>query len=396
MTRYRPPPDWNSLTLGQLTESTRPICYGVLKPGESDDQGVPLVRVTDISSNQFDDSHLMRIKPSLDEEFRRSRLKGGELLLSIQGTIGRVAICPERYSGANISRTIAVIEPDGRVDRRFIYFFLRYLGDTSAFHTVGTTRSSLNIETLRRVTVPIPPLSEQRWIAEILDKADALRTKRRAALAQLDTLTQSIFLAMFGDPATNPKRWPVTRLESEITSVRYGTGSPPPYVEEGVPFIRATNIKAGTVLPRDLKRISLDEATRIDKCRVQAGNLIIVRSGVNTGDCAIVPSEFDGACAAFDLIVELPRANAFFYNFLINSPHGKRYLEPLTRRAAQAHLNAEQVKSIRFISPDLRAKERFADVVVAINSVKAKYGVNLAELDTLFGSLQHRAFRGEL
>ena len=66
------------------------------------------------------------------------------------------------------------------------------------------------IESSVKSKLPLPPLPEQRRIAEILDKADALRAKRRAALAQLDTLTQSIFLDMFGDPATNPKGWPVT------------------------------------------------------------------------------------------------------------------------------------------------------------------------------------------
>jgi type I restriction enzyme S subunit len=72
----------------------------------------------------------------------------------------------------------------------------------------ATTADNFPIDKLKALTIPLPPLPEQRRIAEILDKADALRAKRRAALAQLDTLTQSIFLDMFGDPATNPKGWP--------------------------------------------------------------------------------------------------------------------------------------------------------------------------------------------
>ena len=66
-------------------------------------------------------------------------------------------------------------------------------------------------EHLDEIRFPLPPLPEQRRIAEVLDRAEALRAKRRAALAQLDTLTQSIFLDMFGDPATNPKGWPTQR-----------------------------------------------------------------------------------------------------------------------------------------------------------------------------------------
>ncbi len=123
MSQYVLPKIWPNLSLGELTERTRPICYGVLKPGISDENGVPLIRVTDISGNYFDDSKLLRISPSLDEEFRRSRLKGGEILISIQGTIGRVAVCSPQFAGANISRTIAVVRPDERVERRFAYWF---------------------------------------------------------------------------------------------------------------------------------------------------------------------------------------------------------------------------------------------------------------------------------
>ena len=126
----------------------------------------------------------------------------------------------------------------------------------------------------------------------------------------------------------------MTPFGVEIGSVRYGTGSPPEYVKDGVPFIRTTNVKNGTISSKDLVKISSADAERLNKCRVNCGNLIVVRSGVNTGDCAMVPQLYDGACAAFDLIVELSLVDSVFYNFLINSPYGKRYLAPLTRRAA--------------------------------------------------------------
>src|SRR6185437_12701470 len=95
----------------------------------------------------------------------------------------------------------------------------------SNFINKAVNQASVSIGNLKTIPVSVPPLSEQRRIAEILDKADALRAKRRAALAQLDTLTQSIFLDMFGDPATNPKGWP-TALLSELGEI--STGKTPP------------------------------------------------------------------------------------------------------------------------------------------------------------------------
>ena len=91
----------------------------------------------------------------------------------------------------------------------------------------SVNQSSFNISSFKKLQIPLPPLDEQKRVAEILDKADALRAKRRAALAQLDTLTQSIFFDMFGDPATNPKGWPISRVGAvakQIRGVTYSKG----------------------------------------------------------------------------------------------------------------------------------------------------------------------------
>lgn len=330
----------------------------------------------------------------------RQLIRAGDVLVStVRPNLNGVARVPPEYDGATASTGFCVLRPRASsLDGNYLFHWVKSRRFVSEMvrRATGASYPAVSDRIVCESKLPVPPLPEQWRIAEILDKVDTLRAKRRAALARLDTLTQSIFLNMFGDPAMNPKGWPVRRLEAEIDSVRYGTGSPPPYVEDGIPFIRATNIKAGTVSSKDLKRIAPDDAEQLGKCRVLAGNLIVVRSGVNTGDCAIVPPDYDGAYAAFDLIIDLPWANAVFYNFLINSGFGKRYLEPLTRRAAQPHLNAEQVKALQFISPDRGRKERFAEIVDAVNCVRARQGVNLVELDALFASLQHRAFRGEL
>jgi type I restriction enzyme S subunit len=95
---------WPTLTLGQLTATTRPICYGVLKPGPYVEGGVPLLRIVDMAGHVVAQSGYHRISSTLDSEFHRSRLRGGEVLLSIQGTVGRVATVPAALAGANISR----------------------------------------------------------------------------------------------------------------------------------------------------------------------------------------------------------------------------------------------------------------------------------------------------
>lgn len=321
------------------------------------------------------------------------------LVSTVRPNLNGVALVPDYLNGATASTGFCVLRPRlSELDASYLFHWVkspRFIAEMTDRAT-GASYPAVTDRIVRESKIPLPPLSEQKRIAAILDQADALCTQRRATFAKLDELTQSIFLEMFGDPAVNPKRWEVTKFEDEFSSVRYGTGSPPPYVENGIPFIRATNIKNGTVTSVDLKHISRTDSVGIAKCRVHAGDLIIVRSGVNTGDCAVIPEEYDGAFAAFDLIVKLPAPSAVFYSHLINSNFGKKYLEPLTRRAAQPHLNAAQVKGLQFISPPMSLREQFKDRVNAIGLQKEVHTKNLLHLDFLFSSLQHRAFSGTL
>ena len=163
---------WEEITLGDLTSTTRPICYGVLKPGPFVDGGVPLVRITDMDRSLLGPEGMHRISPELDDEFRRSRLRGNEVLLSIQGTVGRVARCAPELVGANISRTIAVIDCDKRMMNEFLAIYLESLASNNSFNSSGSTRDSLNISEIRLITISVPPLVEQKRIVEIVSSMD--------------------------------------------------------------------------------------------------------------------------------------------------------------------------------------------------------------------------------
>ena len=131
---------------------------------------------------------------------------------------------------------------------------------------------------LEKLEIPLPPLAEQRRIAEILDKADALRAKRRAALAQLDTLTQSIFLDMFGDPATNPKGWSITPLACLVRdddTINYGVVQPGDDIEEGVPLIRVSDLVGGKVNRSGLKRIASSIEAAYKRSRLRGDEILI-------------------------------------------------------------------------------------------------------------------------
>ena len=135
--------------------------------------------------------------------------------------------CPD-FTGI-CSTDILPILPSQKIERHFLFHFLRQpsMVDYANSRTVGVNLPRLSPSTLAEFEIPLPPLAEQRRIAEVLDRAEALRTKRRAALAQLDSLTQSLFLDLFGDPVSNPKKWPDPKLGGLLGFQQYGPRDAP-------------------------------------------------------------------------------------------------------------------------------------------------------------------------
>lgn len=215
---------WETKSLEDLTVD-RPICYGVLKPGERQESGIPLIRVKDITSNEFDGSDVYRITHELSDEFSRSVLRGGEVLISVQGTVGRCAIVSEEMIGANISRTIAQIQPDKRVSRAFLRYFLLNMDGSHAI--TGSTRASLNISALRKYQVPIPPLEEQQRIVELLDEAFEAIDKAKANIERNLANARELFQSRLNDIFSNPSEdWEVKPLKYFCERVFAGGDKP--------------------------------------------------------------------------------------------------------------------------------------------------------------------------
>lgn len=403
---YNIPAKWSSVTLGELTKNTRPICYGVLKPGDYVENGIPLVRITDISANFFDDSNLHLISDELDQEFSRSKLEGGEILISIQGTIGRVAICPEKYAGANISRTIAVIEPDDRVCKPFLYWFLRYYGQQELFDAFGATRASLNISTLRDLNIPLPPLEEQKRIAAILDKADSVRRKRQQAIELADDFLRSVFLDMFGDPVTNPKGWDVKKFGTVIDVLTdYHANGSYKTLNENVTLLDEPNY-AYMVRTTDLeKKNYTDNVKYIDqhayehlsKTKVYGGELVINKIG-SAGAVYLMPylnRPVSLAMNQFMIRCNEHCLNEFVY-YQLKTNAGARELEKRVQGAVTKTITKDAVRDIPIILPPIKLQRQFIDVVEKINKLKTNTDNSSGLIVAKFNSISQKAFAGEL
>ncbi len=258
-----------------------------------------------------------------------------------------------------------------------------------SFGRQTTNISNLDIQRCKDLEIPLPPLPEQRRIAAILDQADALRAKRREALAQLDGLEQSIFIAMFGDPRKQPGRWPTASLKA---LGRVTTGRTPPSSKEGmfggsVPFITPGDLDSEDFVKRTLT----DEgAAEVNVVRPGAA-LVCCIGTIGKLGIAKVRSAFN------------QQINAVEWHAAVADVYGIAALQflrgQLSVQAASTTvpiLNKSAFEKFEIQVPPLALQQIFNDRIRALESVKCAHRTARAELDALFASLQHRAFTGQL
>jgi type I restriction enzyme S subunit len=197
------PAGWELTELRNLCEPDRAITYGILKPGPDTPDGVLYVRVADFPNDQLELSRIKRTTKEIDAAYARARLREGDILLSIRGTVGRVCIVPTELKGANITQDTARLTIQDSMDLLFVAWFLRAMPTQRRMQKAikGVAIRGINIGDVRAVQVPIPPLSEQREIVRRVEAlfrfANQIEARYRQARAYVDKLTQSILAKAF-------------------------------------------------------------------------------------------------------------------------------------------------------------------------------------------------------
>lgn len=306
-----------------------------------------------------------------------------------------------RVSGKTwVNNHAHVLRPKECVDLGFLCRVLENY-DVTPWVT-GTTRGKLTQAGAAQIVVSVPPLSEQRRIANILDKADALRAKRRAALAQLDTLTQSIFLDMVGDMRNNG-RYPQHAL-SECAEVVSGVAKGRKLEGKqkiSVPYLRVANVQAGFL---DLSEIKTIEAlpAEADNLALKVGDVVLTEGGDHDklGRGAMWEGQVDG-CIHQNHVFRVRPAQTrllpqFFHEFL-QTPAARAYFLRCAKCTTNlASINMTQLRALPVALPPINLQHEFVRRVAAVQKLKSPHLASLAGLDNLFVSLQQRVFRGDL
>lgn len=314
------------------------------------------------------------------------------VLLSSRAPIGHVAI---NTAPMATNQGFKSLVPDRkRLYPKFLYHWLRKNRPYLESLGNGATFKEVSKSVVSRIEIPLPPLPEQRRIAEILDKADALRAKRRAALAQLDTLTQSIFLDMFGDPATNPKGWRLERL-GQLAGTTSG-GTPSREVDEyfggEIPWVKSGELHEGVVMATEESLTARGLAESSAKL-MPPGTVLVAMYGATVGAVAVLGIE----AATNQAVCCISPSHQLMVDYLV---YLLRRLTPalLAKRVggAQPNLSQDLLRKLVVPVPPRQLQETFSSRVASAVRMKRNGLQSLSEMDSLFGALQHRAFRGEL
>lgn len=305
------------------------------------------------------------------------------------------------------STDILPILPSDSVDRNYLSHYLRTDSAVSfaVTRSVGVNLPRISPTILETLPVPLPPLEEQRRLAAILDKAEALRAKRRQALAKLDTLPQSLFLEMFGDPIQNPKGWPIGTIEDLVLSPKSDIRCGPfgtqlkiaEIVDSGVPLYGIETAVRNEFDSNVQKFVSPIKAKQLVAFKALPGDVLVTRMGT-IGRACVVPIGFPEGRFSYHLFRIRPDRKKCLPRFLATliSQSGifLRQLEDFAHGAIMEGLSTQNLKMVRFPIPPTILQEKLVKCIDDLDHVKNR--MNETKLAALLASLQHRAFRGEL
>jgi type I restriction enzyme S subunit len=374
--------------------------------------GLPITRIETISAGTID---LLRVGYAglNPQDCHQWMLESGDILFSHINSAELVGKCavyrgvPEKLvHGMNL----LCLRPNrSLLDSNYAQWLIRsagFRGRLSNFINKAVNQASVSIGNLITISVTVPPLEEQRRIAAILDKADALRQKRRLALQKLDSLTQSIFLDMFGDPVANELSFPIVPVSSFVSHFETGKSiatNEDEKVDSPFRVLKVSAVTSNDYRPEESKPIP-GSYLPPESHFVKSGDLLFSRA--NTTD--LVGATAYVARAEKNRLLpdkiwrfiwrDVTKIEPLFVWFLFRQPSIRRAIGQLATgtSGSMKNISQEKVMRIRVGLPSLEKQKRFAGAVSLWMQSREKMCRSKMMLDENFSSLQHRAFRGVL
>ena len=398
--------NWPLVALGDITSK---IGSGATPRGGQKaykTEGTPLIRSMNVHDGRFANQGLAFIDEKQADALQNVTLREGDVLLNITGaSVARSCRLPAKYAGGRVNQHVAIIRP---LREQVLPEYLEHLLVSPTTKDVllriaggGATREAITKTAIEELKIPLPPLEEQKRIAGILDQADALRRLRTRALDKLNTLGQAIFHEMFGKHAvSNRKLDQLGDHASRITKGESPKWQGHDYQEEGSLFVTSENVGWGNLLLKRKKFIPFEFHNKLERSQLKNGDLLINLVGASIGRACLF-SGWNGEANINQAVavVSLDGTSKSLRNYALSyvlSDVGQKYLLGSRVDGARANVSLKNIRELPFFLPTEADLSIFSSKIEHLERQKRDLQQALFKADSLFVSLQHGAFRGEL
>lgn len=366
-------------------------------------KGIPFLTVKDMTEQGLNFKNCSHITP---EEYAKAKAgnsapEKGDVLFSKDGTVGKVHVVSENNDFAVLS-SIAILRPKAEViDSQYFGRMLcsPFILDLATKRKTGSAIRRIILKDLKQIQIPLPPVEEQRRIAAILDKADAIRRKRQQAIALTEELLRSAFLEMFGDPGKNPHQWTTGCIADIAEIVTDGTHQTPVRSENGVMLLSARNIKNGYIdISEDVDFVPQYEYERLRKSYDPQQQDVLISCSGSVGRVTVV-RDFGAFSMVRSVAVVRPKlkvVNSEFLESLLHSAYLRAAMVKGAKQSSQANLFQGAIKELPVILPPLSLQERWQIFKLRVRGTAKLYSHMQVNQTELFNSLLQGAFRGQL
>ena len=361
-------------------------------------RGTKVVRIGDIDNEKVDLNNCVLVNSSEYKIPASCQTQELDILMALSGaTTGKIGIIDKDSHGVFVNQRIAIIRAENSITQRYLrYMFSGKILEKLLNNAWGAAQANLSPKVLRELEIPLPPLEEQRRIAAILDKADGVRRKRKAAIALTEDLLRSTFLDMFGDPVTNPKGWDAKSIESICKVVRGSSPRPksdPRYYNGPVPRLMVADLtRDGWFVTPSID--SLTEAGAKLSRPVPKNTVVMVVSG-NVGEVAKLEIDaciHDGFIGFLELKEKIVYSDYFMLVLhFMKTTHNQR-----TAGAIWQNLTTDGIKKMMIPLPPLSKQLEVNQLINLYQQLNTRFDSINESTENLFNSLLQRAFRGDL
>lgn len=329
----------------------------------------------------------------------------GDILMShinSEKHLGKTAIFENEDKKLIHGMNLLCIRPDKKlVSPKYLNYYFKSLAFKKQLPKItkkSVNQASFSVSDLKKLKCKIHSIESQKKIVKILDKSQELIDKRKKQIEELDLLVKSKFIEMFGDLEHNINKFNKVKMKDICNKITDGTHKTPNYLNEGIKFISAKDIKTGKLDLTNTKYISVEEYYEIQKrCQLENGDILLSKSG-SIGTPVVL--DVDEPLGIFESLAVLKIKNNIVNNIYVceflRSYSAQRKILFETKGISIKHLHLNVLRELEILIPPIELQNKFADFVKQVDKLKFEMEKSLKELEDNFNSLMQKAFKGEL